>query len=150
MRTRYQRWLTVSVLAAAGCGTPGPTGSGPDPLPTPGESVVLEAGEVEFELKVGEAARVAGRDLIIGLNGVGEDSRCPVDVTCVWQGDAAVLLALGQAAGRERVTLHTALDPRSVRRAGVAIKVVAVTPDPRSDRRIPPDAYRVRLRVREG
>lgn len=138
------------VLLALGCGRPGPTEGLPGPDPAVEQQVALEEGATEFELGVGETVRLAGHDLAVSLHGVGEDSRCPIDALCVWQGDAAVQLILTTPRGRERATLHTALDPRAIRRAGLVLDVVGVSPAPRSDRRIPEDAYRVRLRAREG
>src|SRR5262249_38426306 len=44
----------------------------------------------EFTLAVGQSAVVDATGLRIALQGVGADSRCPVDVHCVWEGDAAV------------------------------------------------------------
>lgn len=138
------------VLLVLGCGQSGPTEGLPGPDPAGEQQVALEEGTTEFELGVGETVRLAGRDLAVTLSGVADDSRCPIDAVCVWQGDAAVQLILTTSRGRERATLHTALDPRAIRRAGLVLDVVGVSPAPHSGRRIPEDAYRVRLRVREG
>lgn len=59
-----------------------------------------------------------------------------------------VRLTLDGEAGSERASLHTALDPRRLRRAGVVLEVIGLAPTPRSDGRTPADAYRVRLRAR--
>ena len=42
------------------------------------------------------------------MEGVGADSRCPVNVTCVWEGDAQVTIGLSrQAQAPGQLQLHT-------------------------------------------
>ncbi len=48
-------------------------------------TVTFDLGE-EFTLAIGEAARLAGEELEIAFVAVTEDSRCALDVTCIWQG----------------------------------------------------------------
>lgn len=43
-----------------------------------------------FDLKVGETVTVKSDGLIVKLVEISEDSRCPEDVTCVWEGRALV------------------------------------------------------------
>ncbi|MEM2558630.1 MAG: hypothetical protein QXT51_04810, partial [Nitrososphaerota archaeon] len=40
----------------------------------------------EFRLKVGEKALVRGVELVLVINKVIEDSRCPINVYCFWSG----------------------------------------------------------------
>ena len=40
----------------------------------------------EFALSIGQRASITGENLQIKFQEVLEDSRCPKDVTCVWQG----------------------------------------------------------------
>lgn len=54
-----------------------------------------------FTLTPGESAMVDG--VRITFERVGQDSRCPPDVTCIWAGDAEVKLTVGGV----EVTLHT-------------------------------------------
>lgn len=51
---------------------------------TPGKSVTIDGVKITFAA-------------------VGQDSRCPPDVQCIWEGDAEVRLRVGT----EEVTLHT-------------------------------------------
>jgi hypothetical protein len=51
------------------------------------------AGE-EFTLAVGDSARIGDSELVLMFDGVSEDSRCPRNVTCVWEGNARVRLKL--------------------------------------------------------
>ncbi len=94
--------LLVLALSAARCaGTPDapapmppapvpPAPRPPQPPPTPG---------APFTLARGESATLDGMD--ITFDAVTEDSRCPEDVDCVWQGRATIRLALraGDEAG---------------------------------------------------
>ncbi|MFC2059292.1 hypothetical protein ACFLTS_06650 [Chloroflexota bacterium] len=40
----------------------------------------------EFSLRIGQTAAIAGEDLRISFDEVTEDSRCPRNVTCIWEG----------------------------------------------------------------
>lgn len=54
-----------------------------------------------FTLTPGNSVTVDG--VQITFRAVGQDSRCPPDVQCIWEGDAEVRLRVGN----EEVTLHT-------------------------------------------
>lgn len=61
-----------------------------------------------FDLRAGETAVVTPDGFRISFQEVGGDSRCAVDVVCVWEGDAEVVLQAGTTLeDRETVTLHT-------------------------------------------
>jgi hypothetical protein len=47
-----------------------------------------------FALPVSQSVPLEGADLIVRFAEVTADSRCPVEVTCVWAGVATVILAL--------------------------------------------------------
>lgn len=72
-----------------------------------------------------------------------EDSRCPVDVVCVWEGNTKVLLIV---AGKE-VTLNTALDPREVRCRGGTVRLLKVEPERSHRKEIPLQKYVITLIV---
>ncbi len=48
----------------------------------------------DFELKMGESTAVRGEDFNIKFLEVLEDSRCPRNVTCVWEGRARSLVRI--------------------------------------------------------
>jgi len=128
------------VLAGTGCGSDetGPTDPGPD-------TAVL-AGPVEVRLSVGEEDRPGGGALQVGFLGVVEDSRCPVDVTCVWEGNAVVEISVAMGSGPSvPLQLNTTLEPRSRTHQGVQITVVELRPEPISD--APTSDYELRLRL---
>lgn len=103
---------------------------------------------VEMELAFGEERVITGTDRHVRFAAVEEDSRCPIDVTCVWEGNAAVRLALtvGDAPPHD-VVLHTTLEPRSVEWNQVRVTLLEVRPERREEQPIPEEEYRARLRV---
>jgi hypothetical protein len=56
----------------------------------PGKRVIVL--EQEFKLKVGESAKALREGLKVEFDSVAEDSRCPRGVTCIWAGNAKILL----------------------------------------------------------
>ncbi len=123
--------------------------SSEEPLSTEPEqaAVTTDVGRT-FELRPGQTARVGNSGLLVGFRGVGQDSRCPVNVNCVWSGDAALLVpvTIGRMAWTS-LDLHTHVDPRSARFRDYTITVVGLQPDPRAGESIPGDRYVVTLRV---
>jgi len=100
-----------------------------------------------FELHPGTSA-VLSDGLKVTFDGVRADSRCPMDVVCVWAGDATVALRLSQppATQAERA-LHTDPAGAEAQYLSYVITLVALAPYPRSDRQIRPDDYVATLRV---
>jgi hypothetical protein len=104
----------------------------------------------EFKLKVGRQVTVKGTKLRIRFVTVENDSRCPSDVTCVWAGNAAVRLQLGSGRASKTVTLNTSKSPSFVGETeyhGYKVKLVELSPYPRSDRKIAPRDYTATLLV---
>ena len=48
----------------------------------------------EFTLSIGQEARITGENLRIAFEDVIEDSRCPLYVTCIWEGRASILVQM--------------------------------------------------------
>jgi hypothetical protein len=46
--------------------------------------------DIPFQLKVNQAAFIDSLNLRIGFVAVREDSRCPSDVVCIWEGQATI------------------------------------------------------------
>lgn len=108
--------------------------------------------EEPFTLEPGEVVGVADTGVRVRLVGVPEDSRCPTDVVCVWEGDARVVVEVETAGDPARsYALHTsgaaAGGSRTVEVGGYVLGLVDVTPEPHSERRIDADEYRVTLRL---
>jgi hypothetical protein len=135
--------MFVMVLAAA-CTTPSHPGD-PGPV-TPG--VQVQTGR-EFDLGVGQEVQVQGTSLSVRFIGVSEDSRCAVDVQCVWAGNAIVRLALSATGttGTE-AALNTTLDPKSATFAGYSVRLAGLKPLPRSGTAMPVNSYVATLEIR--
>lgn len=111
------------------------------------DSVRLGGG---FKLKAGRQVTVKGTKLRIRFVAVENDSRCPSDVTCVWAGNAAVQLQLGTGRGSKTVTLNTSKSPSfagEIEYRGYRVKLVDLSPYPRSDRKIAQRDYTATLLV---
>jgi len=119
--------VLIAALAAAGC-FDSPTG--PD-------AVVGRP----FELKAG-AVSVLPDGTRLTFKEVQGDSRCPMDVMCVWAGDATVAITLtppnGSAEPRE---LHTQQTGSQISYAGYTIALTALAPYPRATQQIPAADY---------
>lgn len=99
-------------------------------------------------LAPGESAQFGA--LRVTFTGVSGDSRCPVDVTCVWQGDAVAQIRLSEPAGAvESRDLHTN-EPRSTKYGAYQVELVRLDPAPRSTETIPAANYRLTVRVTQG
>lgn len=104
----------------------------------------------EFKLKAGRQVTVKGTKLRIRFVAVENDSRCPSDVTCVWAGNAAVQFQLGTGRGSKTVTLNTSKSPSfagETEYRGHKVKLVDLSPYPRSDRKIVRRDYTATLLV---
>jgi len=103
----------------------------------------------EFALKVGAPATIQNEQLEIRVDSVGPDSRCPVDVACVWEGDALVTIALSrQAQAPGRLQLHTSQQfATEGAYLNYRVRLRALTPAPRAGDQIEPAAYTATLIV---
>jgi hypothetical protein len=105
--------------------------------------------EQPFEARVGLGDEI----LVDGLFGIGfddltEDSRCPVDVVCVWQGNAAVVLGLTLGSGPTvPFTVNTGVEPHSAVHGSYRVTLVGVLPAPYSTYPIDRNDYEAILRV---
>ena len=97
-------------------------------------------------LKVGEAARVQGAGVLIRLEEIVADSRCPIDALCVHAGDAVVGIGVsGRSDGTLR--LHANGEPKRGVVGDVAVRLLEVAPAPVSTRPTLPAEYSVSLEV---
>lgn len=136
-------WLIVSfsVLCMATCGT----GEGPT---TP---VNARLGE-PFELAPAQMAAVGDTGLTLTFDRVADDSRCAVDVQCIWEGDARVMVTAALP-GRDpaRLELHTTSSggggPKEARYGDFLVALTALAPQPRSTTTIDQRDYRATFRV---
>ena len=109
-----------------------------------------------FQMGLGQSIHFGG--LRIQFLAVVEDSRCPEDVTCVWQGRVTVTIAVweeasgslkGEYLGAFDLTLGADPDPeREV--ADHLIRLEEVLPVPRTGPRIAPSGYTITLSVTQA
>ena len=91
----------------------------------------------QFDLSPGHEARIEGSNVTLRFTKVSDDSRCAIDVQCVWAGNAIVHLSLTSAqAASIDAALNTTLDPKAVTYGGYSIRLVGLKPQPRSGSRI--------------
>lgn len=133
--------LVSMALAGCGAGDPGP--ASPDGVP----EVLDIRGPDAFRLAPGQSARGPGGSEVIFV-GVGADSRCPIDVVCVWQGNAEVVVRIrdGAEPGRS-VRMGTALDPRFVDVGRVRLHLDLLEPSPLAATPVDPTRYRATFRL---
>jgi hypothetical protein len=132
--------LVLPLLAACSQGVADP--------PVAPASVTAELGR-EFELKMGQTARLSTVALRLTLRAITEDSRCPIDVVCVWQGNARAVIEVqvGEDGPSSELRLNTGVPPMEAQSSGVNVRLVGVLPAARSTVQIRPDQYSVLLVV---
>jgi hypothetical protein len=105
-----------------------------------------------FDLAVGQSIVVGNQGLRVGFTGIASDSRCPLDVVCVWEGDAAAQIwAEKPSQQRDDFQLHT--NPqfqRAATYAGYWVSLLAVAPYPEIDLEIDPNDYVVTVVVTDA
>jgi hypothetical protein len=136
VRARRLGPAALLFLLGVGCGT-APAAPSPSAQETLADSVLMAPGE---EVAVGI--------LRLGFQEVSSDSRCPVDAVCIWQGNAAVEIAVGLGEGPSHPkTLNTSEGTPAVDFSGFRVTLLEVQPAPRADIPISPADYRARFRI---
>jgi len=134
-------WLIVSlsVLFMSSCGGSNPTAP---------RNVSLDE---EFELAPSQIAVVGDTGLTLAFERVRSDSRCAVDVQCIWEGDAAVAVTAAQPShDTAALELHTTTSgggQREARYGDFLITLTALAPQPHTQKPIQSGDYRATLRV---
>ncbi len=102
----------------------------------------------EFTLSVGQAAAIEGTGLRLTLRAVRDDSRCPTDVQCIWEGDATVAVEVVAKSASAAYDLHTSgRYPREVKHDRYRIALVRLDPAPRGGATPAASEYRATLKV---
>ena len=128
------------VVVATGCGNPTSLDQSP--------ALALLPASREIVLEYGEDIRLEGSVLRLSFGDVLEDSRCPVDVTCVWEGNGRVVIGIAAGMGpTHSLTLNTGLEPRSVAWRGIRVTLLTLTPSPHEGTVISLEDYAVSLRL---
>jgi len=99
-----------------------------------------------FTIGVGQSAQITGEDMMITFNGVIGDSRCPQNVTCVWEGVASSNITIVYQGNDYTVVLNS---PGITERATDTFIDYTLTynlnPYPREGEEISPNEYRLNM-----
>jgi hypothetical protein len=103
----------------------------------------------KFSLHIGETIGVKGEDLRIRFLDVSEDSRCPSDVQCVWEGRAVAIIEVSRGDMSQKVELvEQGLTQTSTKTTFEEyVFIFRILPYPESEVQIVPDDYRLMLTV---
>lgn len=99
--------------------------------------------EKEFQLKPGKTYEFMGYELTLkSIN----DSRCPLDVECVWEGEARLTFELEVEDADSSFVLSTQ-DKLEYRFSEYTLRLLDVAPYPVSDKDIDQEDYRISIRI---
>ena len=80
----------------------------------------------EFVLNYGQSTSIEDQNISITFTDVGDDSRCPAGVVCVWEGNVEIFLDIDS----ESYSLNTSLDPKIIVHHGYQLELISVSPHP--------------------
>ena len=104
----------------------------------------------EFELAVHQTAQISAEKISVTFQEVLEDSRCPIDVTCIWAGVAEVSLRVAVSGNESELSLSTSRPENSAVFENYTFWLISVRPVPRSDQNTDSSAYFVTVMVDNG
>lgn len=117
-----------------------------------GEPASVRTGQ-EFKLRAGGRAVLEGEGLKVRFDSVAGDSRCPTGVTCVWAGNAEVLVEADSGGGPAVLRLNTHGGenyPKEARHRQYVVVLVGLTPHPAKDARTKAADYEATLVIRKA
>ena len=102
--------------------------------------IVAEPNGV-LSLPLGQTATVAGSQYRVTFRQVTEDSRCPINAVCVWEGRARIEIAVSTEGGPTQTAILslTPPDKNEVRIGDLLVKLVGLAPAPETPQ--PPRNY---------
>jgi len=109
----------------------------------------VEIGQ-PFDLKIGQTAYFESSGITIRFANITEDSRCPSDVTCIWEGQVSTLVSFSDSKSSSNFTLTlrgSGSADNSSKKAfnGYELRLVDVQPYPTSKQKISPSDYTARF-----
>ena len=107
----------------------------------------------ELMLRINQETRIDSAAIRLNLKflSVVEDSRCPVGVNCIWEGNARVRLQINLSTtnnNSEIFELSTNLEPQSIQIEDYEIKILDLIPSPKVDLKIEPENYTATFTIR--
>ena len=104
----------------------------------------------EFTLKVGQSASSSDSGLKITFASVKEESRCPKGVTCVWAGNAKILIKISKDDSEPTtLELNTNIRPKRASYLGYELSLEKLDPYPEANEQPKPFAYEATLILRK-
>jgi len=141
VRSMTSSAAALLAVLALGCG-------GKSTEPEVDANVTVLSAPAEIELRFGQEVQVGGGVLRVTFAGVAEDSRCPADVVCVWQGNAGVEIGVRMGMGPTfPLRLNTTVEPRDARWQDLRFTLLEVQPYPRTDTPRGLEDYSIKLRI---
>jgi hypothetical protein len=145
---RLIQLLGFAVIAA--CGSAERTDLTDPGLPGDAELATSQVGE-SFSLSPNGERSIPALGMVVRFVDVPTDHRCPLDVTCVWEGDAEVVVNVEQGGAALTFRLHTPrnlIGPTAAELgSGHRLELLGLEPRPVSNRNTPLDDYRATFRV---
>lgn len=90
--------------------------------------VVFSKDSQEIQIKQGEQRSADRGRLTIKFVSIVDDSRCPLNVQCVWAGNAKITIAVSKGkAAPKFVEINTALKPTAIKLYGYTITLEGLT-----------------------
>lgn len=139
MRFMYQILFFASIIISSGMSIPATFAD------------VMQTSDVnsnQFQLKVNQTASLESDTVKVKFLNVISDSRCPTDVTCVWEGEAKIAVNIikdGQDLGDFNLTNRAGQNNQVF--DGHRIQITKIDPSPISDKKIALSDYVVTLTI---
>lgn len=134
--------LALPLGGAASCDSDSPTAAAPeDPGAGAAETITVPT---TVTLAVGDRVVVEPDRIEVAFVSVVEDSRCPIDVTCVWAGRAVARVEV-TGGGEGAVALDLEVGGPPAEAHGLRLSAPAIEPPQREGQEIRPEDYRLEL-----
>lgn len=102
----------------------------------------------EFSLGVNQQVSINTEGLMIEFVTVLEDSRCPVGVDCVWEGNAKIRIKISKSdMGATTIELNTNLEPTNILFQDYKIHLVRLEPWPKASTTTKAEDYSATLLI---
>ena len=127
MRKHYQALFFAAVMISSGLSMPTSFGA----------LMQTAVSEDQFQLKVNQTASFESDTIKVKFLNVTSDSRCPTDVTCVWEGEAKIVVNImkdGQDLGDFNLSSRAVQNNQAF--DGHQIQVTQIEPSPTSGKKI--------------
>ena len=100
-----------------------------------------------LRVQINKEKRLAKSKISVRFIELVEDSRCPTDTNCIWAGNAKIKVRVTKQGRSHVLTLDTHGPNQSATAEGHSIKLIDLTPEPRSNIRIDRNGYIATLSV---